>query len=100
MTFHGSKAIVTFDNVGAGLNFKGEKLTGFSIAGEDGRFHWAEARFEGRNAVALHSPEVAKPVAVRYGWADFPVVNLFNSAGLPTSPFRTDSWPATTLNKR
>ena len=33
---------------------------------------------------------VAAPVAVRYGWADHPVCNLFNSAGLPASPFRTD----------
>ena len=36
--------------------------------------------------------EVAKPVAVRFGWANYPVVNLWNKAGLPASPFRTDDW--------
>ena len=36
---------------------------------------------------------VTEPVAVRYAWADNPVgANLYNSAGLPASPFRTDSW--------
>jgi sialate O-acetylesterase len=39
---------------------------------------------------------VEKPVAIRYGWADYPVVNLVNEAGLPASPFRTDTWELTT----
>jgi sialate O-acetylesterase len=43
--------------------------------------------------VVVSSPEVSEPVAVRYGWADMPKVNLFNGAGLPASPFRTDNWP-------
>ena len=41
----------------------------------------------------VSSPAIAKPVAVRYGWADLPKVNLFNAKGLPMSPFRTDDWP-------
>jgi sialate O-acetylesterase len=39
---------------------------------------------------------VAKPVAVRYAWANNPVCNLENRAGLPASPFRTDKWPGIT----
>lgn len=33
---------------------------------------------------------------MRYGWANFPVVNLWNKAGLPASPFRADNWPGVT----
>ena len=44
----------------------------------------------------MSSPEVANPVAVRYGWADCPIVNLFGKDGLPASPFRTDDWPMIT----
>jgi sialate O-acetylesterase len=62
---------------------------GFAIAGADERFVWAEARVEGETVV-VSSPDVPRPVAVRYGWADNPEVNLYNGAGLPASPFRTD----------
>ena len=55
-------------------------------------------RFAGKTVV-VKSPQVPKPVAVRYGWSDFPVVNLYNSAGLPASPFRTDDWPGVTWPK-
>jgi sialate O-acetylesterase len=70
----------------------GDKLKGFAIAGEDQKFVWADAEIQGDHVV-LSSAEVAKPVAVRYGWADNPEVNLVNEAGLPASPFRTDTWP-------
>jgi sialate O-acetylesterase len=49
--------------------------------------------------VIVSSPDVAEPAAVRYGWADFPVVNLFNKVGLPATPFRTDDWPMITAPK-
>ena len=75
-------------------------LTGFQVAGPDGVWHWAEAKILmahkplGRRhsvqEVAVSSPEVKHPVAVRYGWADNPVCNLYNSEGLPAWPFRTD----------
>ena len=78
-------------------------LTGFAIAGEDRKFVWAKAEIEG-DKVVVSSPLVPKPVAVRYGWADCPVVNLycspgFQQAGLPASPFRTDNWPMITAPK-
>ena len=55
--------------------------------------------------VVVSSPQVPKPVAVRYGWADCPVVNLVCSPGsgenvLPASPFRTDDWPMITAPKQ
>ena len=77
----------------------GGPVKGFAIAGEDRHFVWAEARIEG-DSVVVSSPTVLKPVAVRYGWADNPIVNLYNGAGLPASPFRTDDWPGGTAARR
>ena len=74
-------------------------VKGFAIAGEDSRFVWADARIDG-DTVIVSSPTVPKPVAVRYGWADNPTVNLYNAAGLPASPFRTDDWPGVTATRR
>lgn len=72
---------------------------GFAIAGEDSVFHWAQARLEG-NDIVLHSPQVGKPVAVRYAWADNPILSLFNKEGLPASSFRSDDWPGVTIGNR
>lgn len=63
---------------------------GFAIAGEDGRFVWAAARIEG-DSILVSSEEVPRPVAVRYAWANNPAANLYNGAGLPAAPFRTDT---------
>jgi sialate O-acetylesterase len=84
--------ILDFDYVEGGLVAKGGKLTGFTVAGADHKFVNAQAAING-NQVMVWNPEVKYPVAVRYGWADYPVVNLFNKAGLPASPFRTDDFP-------
>jgi len=67
----------------------GGNIKGFAIAGEDKKFVWADVAIDGDH-VLVSSPDVPKPVAVRYGWADNPDVNLVNAAGLPASPFRTD----------
>jgi sialate O-acetylesterase len=75
------------------------KLEGFTICGEDGRWCWAGADIEG-DEVVVSSPEVPRPVAVRYGWADNPTCNLYNGAGLPAAPFRTDDFPLSTAGKR
>lgn len=100
LSVNGNKALLTFDQVGHGLTPKGEVVTGFSVAGEDRKFHWGDARIEDGNRVSVVSSDVAKPVAVRFGWADYPVVNLRNDAGLPASPFRTDNWPLTTQGRK
>jgi sialate O-acetylesterase len=73
-------------------------LTGFSIAGPDGKFVWADAEIKG-DKVVVSSVRVPRPVAVRYGWADYPVVNLWNKDGLPASPFRTDTFAMITKPK-
>lgn len=125
MKVKGDKAILSFDHVGegisarplpnakdteAGLTFSVAKgtlsatLAGFSIAGADRKFVWADAKIEGEKVV-VSSPQVPKPAAVRYGWADFPVVNLWCVGGLgsyvlPASPFRTDDWPMITAPKQ
>lgn len=124
------KIVLTFDHIGEGLSagvlrpddaraiglenkpglkFNADKglivspLVGFAIAGEDRKFVWATAEVIG-DQVVVSSPEISKPVAVRYGWADYPVVNLYCAPGvgepdLPASPFRTDDWPMITAPK-
>ncbi len=88
----GNKIVVEFDCVGGGLAARdGGKLKGFAVAGADKKFIWAEARIVG-DTVVVSSPEVESPAAVRYAWANNPDCNLFNKAGLPASPFRTDDW--------
>jgi sialate O-acetylesterase len=89
MKVEGNEAILTFAHVGSGLTAKGGALTGFWIAGPDKKFVPAVAVIRGDKVVASSS-RVTYPVAVRYGWADYPVVNLWNKEGLPASPFRTD----------
>jgi sialate O-acetylesterase len=93
------KAVLSFENVGSGLEARGGELKGFAIAGADKKFVWAKAEIQG-DKVIVSSPEVSEPVAVRYGWADFPVVNLWNKDGLPASPFRTDDFQMTTFAKK
>jgi sialate O-acetylesterase len=61
-------------------------VTGFEVAGSDGKFSPASARIDGETIIAS-SPSVSQPVYVRYGWANSPVCNLFNGEGLPASPF-------------
>lgn len=119
---HG-RAIVKFDHVGDGLMARelppragdtnatrstleymalsgrlDAPLSGFAICGEDHKFFWANAEIDGDTVIVSH-PQIDKPVAVRYGWADFPVVNLWNVHGLPASPFRTDDFPMITAPK-
>ncbi len=90
------KIIISYGHVGKGLAVKKDdaqglgKLQGFAVAGEDGKFVWADAVIEG-DTVVVSSDKVVKPVAVRYAWAgNHPWANLFNKDGLPAVPFRTD----------
>lgn len=80
---------VWFDHVDGGLVAKGGELQGFEIAGEDHHFIPATARIDGQT-VLVTSPQVSRPEYVRYGWANAPTVNLFNSIGLPASPFTSE----------
>ncbi|MDR3708110.1 MAG: sialate O-acetylesterase [Capsulimonadaceae bacterium] len=69
-----------------------DKLVGFEVAGSDGNYFAADATIDG-NSVVVSSASVSAPVAVRYGWANYPVANLANAAGLPASPFKFDNFP-------
>lgn len=85
------KAVLTFDYIDKGLTCSSDNLTGFVVAGNDRQFYPATAIIKG-NTVEVSAPEVTNPVAVRYDWDKFFRASLFNTAGLPASPFRTDKW--------
>jgi sialate O-acetylesterase len=87
-----NQIVLTFDHAGGGLEARGGALAGFAICGPDEKFVWADAEIKGLDQVLVHSEAVEHPVAVRFGWADYPVVNLCNKTGLPASPFRTDDF--------
>ncbi len=84
-----------FDHADGGLVVKGEKLGEFSIAGDDRKWYWAYAHIEGADVI-VSSSMVPDPRAVRYAWQSNPAATLFNGAGLPAVPFRTDDWPGIT----
>lgn len=93
MEVKGNKAVLTFENVGSTLyTFDTKSPTGFAIAGEDKKWHWADAKLVGKDKVEVWSDQVSAPVAVRYAWADNPVANLRSRENLPVIPFRTDDW--------
>jgi len=96
--FKGNQAVLSFDFVYGGLKVDSE-LQGFSICGNDKNFIPAKAEIKG-NQIVVYAEGVSKPVAVRYGWANWSEGNLFNSADLPATPFRTDSFPMLTAGKK
>ena len=102
VSFENNKAIVSFKFVGGGLMVKDKfaYVRGFEIAGADKKFYYAKAEIEGEKVVVYNS-NVKNPVAVRYAWSDAPTdANLYNSAGFPASPFRTDDWQGVTVNNK
>jgi sialate O-acetylesterase len=98
MKVENGKVVLSFKHVGGGLVAKDGPLQGFTIAGEDRKWVNADAEVQG-DQVIVKSDKVTDPVAVRYGWTNCPVVNLWNKAGLPASPFRTDNFPMITQPK-
>ena len=95
----GNTMVLTFDFVGKGLQHENQ-LKGFEIAGEDKVFYPAVAVIQ-NNKVMVNSDKVAKPVSVRYNWADDASAgNLYNLDKLPAAPFRTDHWELTTAKEK
>ncbi len=100
--FENGRAIVAFKFVYDGLTVKDRYgyVRGFEIAGSDRKFFYAKAEISG-DKVIVSSEKVKNPVAVRYAWSDAPVdVNLYNSAGFPVAPFRTDDWQGVTVGNK
>ena len=96
----GDKATVTLDCFGSSLRpFGVTEAIGFAVCGEDKVWHWAKGVVKGNDKIEVSSDQVAKPMAVRYAWADNPVCNLFSKEGLPVTPFRTDDFEMTTRPK-
>lgn len=99
VSFNGSKALVRFNNTGGKplqIKDKYGYLKGFELAGEDGKFYYAQARLLSE-VVELESANVPKPRYVRYAWADNPgKLDLYNAEGLPAVPFRTDNFSGIT----
>ena len=92
MKVKGDKAVLRFSYADGGLMTPdGEPVKGVVVAGADRRFYPATAVIKG-GTLEVSAPQVAEPVAVRYAYDNFFRVNLYNRAGFPASPFRTDEW--------
>ena len=90
-TQEGTAIRVQFQFADEGLTASGKPLQSFEVAGPDRVFHSAGAAIKG-DTVVVRSPAVAQPTAVRYAWRNSPEANLYNGAGLPAAPFRSDDW--------
>ncbi len=99
MQLRNNEIEISFEHTDGSLVAQGGELKGFTIAGTDHIFYPAKARIAG-DKVIVYSEKVSFPIAVRYGWANNPECNLYNKAGLPASPFRTDDWPGVTQSRR
>ena len=93
----GSTLILNLNHARGLKTSDGAAPKGFALAGKDGVWHWATAEISG-SSIRLNAPQVAHPLHIRYGWDDFPVLNLINGSGLPASPFRTDHFRGVTQN--
>jgi sialate O-acetylesterase len=105
MKIEGNRIRLAFNDAGSGLvidsirHSGSTELKGFGIAGDDQTFVWAKAVIDG-NTIIVYSDQIPDPAAVRYNWGDNPPGNLYNTEGLPASPFRTDNWaPPLTAQK-
>lgn len=88
-----NKAVLTFNVSKLGLNPHLKDLAGFELAGEDKIFHPAVARISKDGmTVTVNCASVPEPVAVRYGIHNYSKATVFNSSGIPITPFRTDNW--------
>jgi sialate O-acetylesterase len=102
MEIAGNKAIISVKAGAGGLEVKNRYgyITGFEIAAEDKIFHYAQAAIT-NGKIEVFNAKVNKPVAVRYNWSDATEDGqIFNTAGFPLAPFRTDSWKGLTENNK
>jgi sialate O-acetylesterase len=95
----GTAIRVHFAHAEGGIVVKGGKPGEFAIAGDDHKWYPADAHVFG-DTVIVSASAVPNPKAVRYAWQSNPEATLYNKAGLPAVPFRTDDWPELTENRR
>ncbi len=91
MDVEGSAIRIHFEHAEDGLMARGGAPTDFLIAGEDREFVAATAVIDG-NTVLVSSDQISHPVAVRFGFSNEAMPNLFSKGGLPVNLFRTDDW--------
>ncbi len=93
MIFKDGAAFISFECGEMGLSPINIELAGFELAGEDRVFHPASAMVQhDKKSIKVTSPEVGNPIAVRYGMKNWSKATLFNTFGIPSSPFRSDDW--------
>ena len=97
-TIEGDAVRLHFDRVGGGLTQRGDSLAGFEVAAADGEFEPARAVIDGDTVLVRGG--MKQPRDVRYAWRHWPEVSLFNAAGLPAEPFRTDDRAGVTAAAR
>ena len=103
-TCKGESTQITFKYVGSGLKtgnaLLGDKFNsqddvhGFIVLDDKGNYQRARAQIITENQVYLIRPGIFNPKSIRYGWENFPKVNLYGEAGMPVFPFRTDTFSA------
>jgi sialate O-acetylesterase len=93
-----NKAVLTFNHAANGFVVKGPKATEWYVAGQDRQFYPADVKIE-KNNLVVSSPQVKVPVAVRFGFSNEAMGNIFSKDGLPVAPFRTDDWEVDTSTK-
>ena len=95
------KVTLKFEHTGGGFRmFDVQEPLGFSIAGDDKKFVWANAKVTGPDTIEVSADSVKTPVSVRYAWADNPKCYVYGNTGLPLTPFRTDDWPGVTAEAK
>lgn len=90
-TRDGAGLRVRFTSAENGLLARGKPVQSLELAAADRVFHPASGKIDG-NTLLVTAPAVKEPVAVRYAWKNWPEANLYNGAGLPAVPFRSDKW--------
>jgi sialate O-acetylesterase len=101
MKVDGNSIVLSFKHVESGWRpFDVNYPIGFTIAGEDHKFHNAKAEIVDGNKIRVSADGITAPVAVRYAWADNPQVNLYDKNDLPLTPFRTDDWKGVTADNQ
>ena len=96
VTFGKGKAEVIFEEDASGLVLKSAQ--GFELAGADRKFVPAKAELKG-GRIEVSAPGVEEPEALRYAFLNFPECTVYNGAGLPALPFRTDKWTVAPVAK-